>query len=385
MRLEYEATHLQRLQSPWLAPIVYVGRENGDLLLVYEHVAGVSLRECLESRRLSVNESLSVGRGIFSALRQHAPAPVATPRCAADQHHRRSLRASDKSDAGRFRSHSGMRLDDAALRTQSLDAALYLSPEQAGAIDQDITEAADLYSAGVTLFHCLAGRPPFTGNAVGTILFEHMTADVPKLRTLGVVVPRALDEVVQRLLRKDPRDRSQSAAAVLADLESIATAIEHGENEPAVVIGAHDSRETLTEPAFVARLSELRVLDEHLRSTKEGNAQLVLLEGESGGGKTRLLTETTHRAAAQGLWVLWGQGTNDVARQPFSLLSGVIDGFLSRPIPIAILSNRFASVWAIRRPPSAAMPGLAELFGGTGKYGSAPEEAGEVRHVTRTH
>jgi serine/threonine protein kinase len=69
MRLEYEATHLQRLQSPWLAQIVYVGRENGDLLLVYEHVAGVALRECLESRRLSVNESLSVGRGIFSGLR----------------------------------------------------------------------------------------------------------------------------------------------------------------------------------------------------------------------------------------------------------------------------------------------------------------------------
>ena len=52
-----------------------------------------------------------------------------------------------------------------------------------------------------------------------------MTADVPKLRSLGIAVPRALDEVVQRLLRKDPRDRYQSAAAVLADLESIAAAI----------------------------------------------------------------------------------------------------------------------------------------------------------------
>ena len=157
-------------------------------------------------------------------------------------------------------------------------------------------------------------------------------------------------------------------------------AIERGENEPAVVIGAHDSRETLTEPAFVARLSELRVLDEHLRSTQEGNGQLVFLEGESGGGKTRLLTETTHRAAAQGLWVLWGQGTNDVARQPFSLLCGVIDGFLSRAHSdrdfVESVRQRLGDQAAAI---GAALPGLAELFGGTGKYGSAPEEAGEVR------
>ncbi len=69
MRLEYEATHLQRLQSPWLASVVHVGRENGDLLLVYEHVAGVALQTCLQSRRLSVAESLVVGQGMFSALR----------------------------------------------------------------------------------------------------------------------------------------------------------------------------------------------------------------------------------------------------------------------------------------------------------------------------
>ena len=380
MRLEYEASHLQRLQSPWLAPLVYVGRENSDLLLVYEHVSGVSLRACLAVRRLSIPESLAVGRGLFSApahMHEHRllhrgvrPSNVIVD--GAEQVTKATLVDFDPTPA--------LRLDDAALRSQSLDAALYLSPEQAGAIDQDITEAADLYSAGVTLYHCLAGRPPFTGTALGTILFEHMTAEVPKLRSLGIAVPRALDELVQRLLRKDPRDRYQSASAVLADLESIAAAQQRGEPEPAVVIGAHDNRETLTEPAFVARASELRLLDEQLRSTKEGHGRLVLLEGESGGGKTRLLTETTHRAAAQGLWVLWGQGTNDVARQPFSLLRGVVEGFLSR----AAADREF--VESVRRrlgdqsaAVGAALPGLAEFFGDGDKFGSAPEQAGEVR------
>ena len=44
-----------------------------------------------------------------------------------------------------------------------LEQAKYYSPEQAGSIDHDITQSTDLYSAGVLLFECLAGYPPFSG------------------------------------------------------------------------------------------------------------------------------------------------------------------------------------------------------------------------------
>jgi serine/threonine protein kinase len=148
MRLEYEATHLQRLQSPWLATIVHVGRENGDLLLVYENVAGFSLRECLESRRLSVNESLSVGRGIFSALRdmhQHRLLHRGVRPSNIIVDHREQVTKATLVD---FDPTPALRLDDAAIRTQSLDAALYLSPEQAGAIDQAGDQHADVSADG---------------------------------------------------------------------------------------------------------------------------------------------------------------------------------------------------------------------------------------------
>ena len=95
-------------------------------------------------------------------------------------------------------------------------------PNKRDLIDHDVTDAADLYSAGLVLFRCLAGKSPFQGDTVGTILFEQMTSPVPELRQLGISVPRAFDELLQRLLRKDPRDRYQSADAVLADLEAIA-------------------------------------------------------------------------------------------------------------------------------------------------------------------
>ena len=218
---------------------------------------------------------------------------------------------------------------DAPLRDQPLDAALYASPEQAGSIDHDMTGASDLYSAGVLLHECLVGRPPFAGDSVGEILFQHMTTPAPDLSDLGVNAPRALEELLQRLLRKDPRDRYQSAAAALADWDAIDQAVRSGQSDPAIVIGAHDQRTTLTEPAFVARSKEMAQLDDEIGKAQLGRGGLSLLEGESGGGKTRLLAETARRAARAGLCVLRGQGTSEVAQRPFIVLDGVVESFLS--------------------------------------------------------
>ena len=111
------------------------------------------------------------------------------------------------------------------------------------------------------------------------------------MRSLGLAIPRALDEVIQRLLRKDPRDRYQSAEAALLDLADIAAAVAEGDFEPACAIGSRDRRPTLTEAAFVGRQREIEKLDEQVAQARAGHGSLVLLESESGGGKTRLLSE----------------------------------------------------------------------------------------------
>ncbi len=379
-RTEYEAALLQRLGSPWLATPLHVGRDGQRLAIILPQVAGVTLRERLQRGPLLLEEALIVGRAVFSALRDlhgqrllhRAVRPSNIVLSPADR-----ILTATVVDYGPL---ATVAPQDTASSADLLEAARYLSPEQAGSIHHDVNDASDLYSAGVTLFHCLAGRPPFMGNEMGTLLFEQMTIPAPELRSSGVAVPRALDEVIQRLLRKDPRDRYQSAEAVLADLSAIAAALERGERDPAVVVGSHDTRQTLTEPAFVGRTSELAELDRRLDDAWVGRGGLVLLEGESGGGKTRLLTEASHRAACRGCWVLWGQGTSEVAPQPFSLLAGVVQGFLSaaqsQPALVAVVRDRLGDQLPAL---AAALPGLAEVLGGAGSYATAPEAAGEMR------
>ena len=380
MRLEYEATHLQKLQSQFLAPVLRVGKRDELFVLVQRYVPGVSLRACLKTRRLSLPESLAVGRCLFAALRDlHAHRLL----------HRgvrpSNLILSESEPLGQatlidFGPIRPLFAYGGNLTGESLETALYSSPEQSGAIDHDVAEASDLYSAGVTLFHCLAGRPPFVGESIGALLFEHMTAAPPSLRGLGLSVPRVLDELLQRLLRKDPCDRYQSAQAALDDLEAIAESIAQGESEPAVVIGGSDPRQTLVEPAFVARGEELGAFSKEIERAQLGKAGLVLLEGESGGGKSRLLAEVTCQAAAGGLWTIWGQGTSEVAPQPFSLLRGVAESFLTAaktdPELLAEVRVRLGNhAGAV----CSALPALADVLGGSERYEFGPEAAGELR------
>jgi signal transduction histidine kinase/CheY-like chemotaxis protein/tetratricopeptide (TPR) repeat protein/tRNA A-37 threonylcarbamoyl transferase component Bud32 len=381
MRLEHEAGVLMRLKNATLTPLLDHGCE-GDLhYLVMPHIAGITLQARLRQGPLSFRDALTVGCSLLGALREaHAqrilhrdvkPANVIVDELT-------PIQSAKLIDFGLARSTNL----DPSIRDEWVGTAQYLSPEGAGLLDQDVTESSDLYSVGIVLFECLAGRPPFRGKTVGEVLRQHITAHAPELRSLGIAVPRAFDEVLQRLLRKDPRDRYQSAEAALADLEILASALGRGESEPALVVGLQDRRRTLTEPAFVGREQELARLMAQMQRAKIGEGDLVLLEADSGGGKTRLLAEFALRSAQQGLWVLRGNGLDQAAQRPFQLLTAVAEGLLAAarhdPALAELLYKRLSDH---QEALCAALPELKELFGSGAADTLGPETFGEARSV----
>ncbi len=96
---------------------------------------------------------------------------------------------------------------------------LYISPEQAQGAEVDFR--TDLYSLGVTLFHVLAGRPPFSGRTVAEILTKHILEEVPPLSSVGVPVPPEVDALVGRLTAKLRDDRPASYTEVRQELETV--------------------------------------------------------------------------------------------------------------------------------------------------------------------
>ncbi len=378
LRLEHEAHVLRQLRSTGVAPLLCFDAREGLLSLVMAYVPGLSLEERLRQGPLSLGDTLTLGAYLFTVLREAHDQGVL----------HRDIKPANIIVTGSPDLERATLIDfglsrsdwlDATIRDQPVGTARYLSPEQAGLLDQPPDNRSDLYSAGVVLFECLAGRPPFEGETVGDVLRQHLTVRPPPLRALRGDVPRVLDELIQRLLRKDPRDRYQSAEGVLADLARLDTALRAGEREPNFVVGLHDRRRVLTEPSFVGRTAEIAALEEHLGRARAGAGGLALVEAVSGGGKTRLLEELGHQAARGSAWVLHGQGLDQAAQRPFQLLAGLAAAIAAEERRAPGLAQRLRErlgdqVGAV----CAALPELREILGSADAE-EGPESFGRFR------
>jgi signal transduction histidine kinase len=317
-RLAYELGALERA-APEGGGHVH-GTDGEILYWVRRFIEGATLEEQLRKRPLGPTQSIDLGIILLEQLQRVHPLGVV----------HRDLKPTNVILPG---DGSGPRLVDFGIARHALlsdldadlspDAAFYSSPEQAGLLGAPLDGRSDLYSLGVVLYESLTGKPPFAGERIGDVLRQHLTARPPALVDLVPGVPRALDEIVGRLLRKDPRDRYQTAEAALADLRALAAALRAGQQQPVIVVGARDQRRALTEPAFIGRALELATLEEALVAARAGSGALTYVEGESGGGKSWLLEEVGRRALASSVSVLHGFGLDQSAQQPFQVLSGV--------------------------------------------------------------
>lgn len=99
-----------------------------------------------------------------------------------------------------------------------LGTADYLAPEQIRNADE-VDIRADVYALGCTLYHLLAGQPPFPGVSLMQKLLQHQNDPPKDPREFRPEIPASLSEVVLRMLAKQPGERFQRPIEAALQLE----------------------------------------------------------------------------------------------------------------------------------------------------------------------
>lgn len=184
----------------------------------------------------------------------------------------------------------------------------YMAPEQT--TSANVTPAADWYAVGSMLFQALTGRLPYEG-AAAEISAAKRSFDAPSPSDLTVGLPDDLVALCQSLLQRDPADRP-SGEEILRRL---------GVNEQ-----RYDGH-LAGESRFVGRRQELRQLAQALRAVREGKTQTVLVQGESGAGKSVLVKQFLDATTREDPNVLvLGGRCYEKESVPYKAVDELIDG-----------------------------------------------------------
>jgi serine/threonine protein kinase/tetratricopeptide (TPR) repeat protein len=179
----------------------------------------------------------------------------------------------------------------------------YMAPEIL--LGHSASVASDLFALGVMAYEMLTGEHPFPH---WKNVRERMPEPGPDLSAIRQRHPElpgkdglGLEAVIGRLLAWNPEDRYPSALNVI---EELSAAI--GEPTPPETIAIRES--FLQAAEFVGREAEVREFRRMLRGLEEGHGATVLIGGESGVGKSRLVEEIRAEALVRGVLVVRGQG-----------------------------------------------------------------------------
>ena len=191
-RFMQEARAAASLIHPNIVQVYDIGQEGEHRYIAQEFIPGSNLRQYLtDNGQMPIQETLSVLLQILAALSKSAAAGIVHRDIKPENIMLTQDGDVKVADYGLAR----VLLSDDPQLTRAgttLGTPMYMSPEQIQEGNVDVR--SDLYSLGVTLFHMLAGRPPFTGETPLALAMQHVQAEPPRIEELRGDLP----EIVSR-------------------------------------------------------------------------------------------------------------------------------------------------------------------------------------------
>ena len=298
-RLSHEFGLKEHLRSEWALRPIELLRNRGRTLLVLESTVARPLEQM-------IGEGLPIGKFLQVA--------VAVSKAVAGLHHaglvHKDLNAGNilidplNGDARLVGFGIASRLPrerQAPGPPESIVGTLsHMAPEQTGRINRSIDSRSDLYSLGITFYHVMTGRLPFTADDPIEWVYCHIARKPDTPTELLDAIPSQLSAIIMKLLAKTPEDRYQTAAAVERDLKRCLHNMETQGIIEEFPLGESDCPERLLMPERLYgrdnQVATLLAAFDHV--VVGGHPRLVLVSGGPGIGKSSLVNEL-HKVLVQ--------------------------------------------------------------------------------------
>ncbi len=230
-RLFREARAAATLDHPNICSIHEVNEDGDCLFIVMQYVEGKTLAATLVDSPLTPDEVIDVGIQVAEALSEaHARGVIhrdikpqnviITPRGQLKVLDFGLARVTQNEQNSEPEAKTVTQLTEEGYIVGTIS---YMSPEQLKG--QAVDARSDLFSLGVMLYECAAGKPPFTGSSKIEISSKVLQVEPRKPSELNPGIPQGLEKVILKAMTKEVGDRYQTADEVLQDLKQSRTSL----------------------------------------------------------------------------------------------------------------------------------------------------------------
>src|SRR5262245_52401213 len=219
-RIKREARNAAKLKHENIVTIYEFGEFKGTWFLALEYVEGIDLYDYIsrkgrlepeEARRITIQAALALQHAYQQGIvhRDIKPSNFLVTR-------KNDRLVVKMTDLGLSR-EAGPQEFRVTRDGSTVGTVDYMAPEQARDSSRADTRS-DIYSLGCTLYHMLAGQPPFPEGGLTERLYQHVQQEPRDIRQFNPRASEALMAVLRRMLAKQPADRYQTPAELVKDL-----------------------------------------------------------------------------------------------------------------------------------------------------------------------